>query len=152
MMAAMIARSAWTGLAKTFFWFKLTSNSSLAPSPSRTFIRTLRTGFIERAKDGADEHDDHERLKNVPETITVHFVTKDGVRKTVKAKESERVLYLAHRHGIEMEGACEASLACTTCHCYIEVVFARFAKRIFTFSTFLKEEYSVSRTPCPMEF
>lgn len=30
------------------------------------------------------------------------------------------MLYLAHRHGIEMEGACEASLACTTCHVYVQ--------------------------------
>ncbi len=29
-------------------------------------------------------------------------------------REGERALYLAHRKGIEMEGACEASLACTT--------------------------------------
>lgn len=29
-------------------------------------------------------------------------------------------MYLAHRKGIDMEGACEASLACTTCHCYVE--------------------------------
>ena len=24
------------------------------------------------------------------------------------------------RYGVEMEGACEASLACTTCHCYVD--------------------------------
>ena len=29
-------------------------------------------------------------------------------------------MYLAHRKGIDMEGACEASLACTTCHVYVE--------------------------------
>ncbi|WAR24434.1 ADXH1-like protein, partial [Mya arenaria] len=32
-------------------------------------------------------------------------------------------MYLAHRHGIEMEGACEASLACSTCHTYIHEDF-----------------------------
>jgi ferredoxin-2, mitochondrial len=37
----------------------------------------------------------------------------------VKGKVGDNVLYLAHRHGIEMEGACEASLACTTCHVYV---------------------------------
>jgi len=26
---------------------------------------------------------------------------------------------LAHRHEIDIEGACEASLACTTCHVYV---------------------------------
>ena len=38
----------------------------------------------------------------------------------MKGKDGERALYLAHRYGIDMEGACEASLACTTCHCYVE--------------------------------
>ncbi|KAH9509002.1 Ferredoxin-2, mitochondrial [Bulinus truncatus] len=28
-------------------------------------------------------------------------------------------MYLAHRHNIEIEGACEASLACSTCHVYV---------------------------------
>lgn len=37
----------------------------------------------------------------------------------MKGKVGDNVLYLAHRYGIPMEGACEASLACTTCHLYI---------------------------------
>mgnify|MGYP006365199081 FL=1 len=37
----------------------------------------------------------------------------------MRGKVGDNVLYLAHRHEIEMEGACEASLACTTCHCYV---------------------------------
>ena len=55
-----------------------------------------------------------------PETIKVTFVTKDGERIEVKGREGERALYLAHRKGVDMEGACEASLACTTCHVYVE--------------------------------
>uniref|UniRef100_A0A0R3X473 SET domain-containing protein n=1 Tax=Hydatigena taeniaeformis TaxID=6205 RepID=A0A0R3X473_HYDTA len=30
------------------------------------------------------------------------------------------LMYLAHRHGIDIEGACEASLACSTCHVYVD--------------------------------
>ncbi|KHJ77736.1 2Fe-2S ferredoxin family protein [Oesophagostomum dentatum] len=29
-------------------------------------------------------------------------------------------MYLAHRYGIELEGACEASCACSTCHVYVD--------------------------------
>lgn len=47
------------------------------------------------------------------------FIDKTGKRIPVKGKVGDNVLYLAHRHGIEMEGACEASLACTTCHVYV---------------------------------
>lgn len=42
-----------------------------------------------------------------------------GKRIPVKGKVGDNILYLAHRYGIEMEGACEASLACTTCHVYV---------------------------------
>ncbi len=55
-----------------------------------------------------------------PDTIRVTFITKDGETIDVKGREGERALYLAHRKGIDMEGACEASLACTTCHVYVE--------------------------------
>eukprot|EP01052_Picozoa_sp_SAG31_P027728 SAG31_NODE_2618_length_5366_cov_2.137650_7_plen_152_part_00 len=34
----------------------------------------------------------------------------------VAGKVGDNILYLAHRHHIELEGACEASLACSTCH------------------------------------
>lgn len=55
-----------------------------------------------------------------PDTINVSFITRTGEKIQVKGREGERVLYLAHRKGIDMEGACEASLACTTCHVYVE--------------------------------
>lgn len=30
------------------------------------------------------------------------------------------LLEMAHKHGIDLEGACEASLACSTCHVIVE--------------------------------
>lgn len=47
------------------------------------------------------------------------YIDKDCKRIPIKGKVGDNVLYLAHRHKIEMEGACEASLACTTCHVYV---------------------------------
>lgn len=44
---------------------------------------------------------------------------KNGEKIPVKGKIGDNVLYLAHRYNIPMEGACEASLACTTCHVYV---------------------------------
>lgn len=52
--------------------------------------------------------------------VNITYVDKDGKRTKVQGKVGDNVLYLAHRHGIEMEGACEASLACTTCHVYVQ--------------------------------
>lgn len=37
----------------------------------------------------------------------------------MRGKVGDNVLYLAHRYGVELEGACEASLACSTCHVYV---------------------------------
>ncbi len=53
----------------------------------------------------------------------VTFKNKDGTKRTVKGKVGDNLMYLAHRHGIEMEGACEASLACSTCHVYVNDKF-----------------------------
>ncbi|ALC44987.1 Fdxh [Drosophila busckii] len=58
--------------------------------------------------------------KSPDEIVNITYVDKDGKRFKVQGKVGDNVLYLAHRHGIEMEGACEASLACTTCHVYVQ--------------------------------
>jgi 2Fe-2S ferredoxin len=44
------------------------------------------------------------------------FIAPDGSRKEVEAPEGLSVLEIAHRNKIELEGACEGSLACSTCH------------------------------------
>lgn len=58
--------------------------------------------------------------KSEEEVVNVTYIDKDGISNNVRGKVGDNVLYLAHRHGIDMEGACEASLACTTCHVYVE--------------------------------
>ncbi|XP_052860179.1 adrenodoxin-like protein 1, mitochondrial [Anopheles cruzii] len=57
--------------------------------------------------------------KSEDEIVNITYIDKDGKETPVRGKVGDNVLYLAHRHGIEMEGACEASLACTTCHVYV---------------------------------
>ena len=38
----------------------------------------------------------------------------------VKAKLGEHILEIAHKYDVELEGACDASLACSTCHVILE--------------------------------
>ncbi|XP_076237477.1 adrenodoxin-like protein 1, mitochondrial Ferredoxin 1 isoform X3 [Calliopsis andreniformis] len=57
--------------------------------------------------------------KTEADVVNVTFIDKTGKRIPVRGKVGDNVLYLAHRYGVEMEGACEASLACTTCHIYV---------------------------------
>lgn len=46
--------------------------------------------------------------------------TKTGHRTHVTAKEGDNLLHTAHKHGVDLEGACECSLACSTCHVILE--------------------------------
>jgi 2Fe-2S ferredoxin len=48
------------------------------------------------------------------------FVERDGNRKTVDAPLGLSVLEIAHKHGVDIEGACEGSLACSTCHVIVD--------------------------------
>ena len=48
------------------------------------------------------------------------FVQRDGSHKQVDAPVGLSVLEIAHRNGIEMEGACEGALACSTCHVIVD--------------------------------
>lgn len=79
--------------------------------PRRRLHRSARNAHGEyETKDAASAED----------TVNVTFVDKRNNRLTVKGKAGDNLLYLARRYGVEMEGACEASLACTTCHCYVD--------------------------------
>jgi 2Fe-2S ferredoxin len=48
------------------------------------------------------------------------FIERDGVRREVEAANGLSVLEIAHRHGVDIEGACEGSLACSTCHVIVD--------------------------------
>lgn len=48
------------------------------------------------------------------------FVERDGTRKEVDAPLGLSVLEIAHRHDVDIEGACEGSLACSTCHVIVD--------------------------------
>jgi 2Fe-2S ferredoxin len=48
------------------------------------------------------------------------FIERDGTRREVDAPLGLSVLEIAHKHDIDIEGACEGSLACSTCHVIID--------------------------------
>ena len=50
----------------------------------------------------------------------VTFVDPDGTRHDIDAPAGLSLLEIAHRHGIDLEGACEGSLACSTCHLIVD--------------------------------
>lgn len=49
--------------------------------------------------------------------IKVHFKdSKGNPIKTVEVNEGDNILDIAHEYDIDLEGACEGSVACSTCH------------------------------------
>jgi 2Fe-2S ferredoxin len=48
------------------------------------------------------------------------FIERDGTRREVDAPLGLSVLEIAHQNGVDIEGACEGSLACSTCHVVVE--------------------------------
>ena len=48
------------------------------------------------------------------------FIERDGSRREVEAPLGLSVLEVAHKHAIDIEGACEGSLACSTCHVVVD--------------------------------
>jgi ferredoxin, 2Fe-2S len=48
------------------------------------------------------------------------FIERDGARREVDAPLGLSVLEIAHKHGVDIEGACEGSLACSTCHVIVD--------------------------------
>ena len=48
------------------------------------------------------------------------FILRDGSEKVVEAPLGLSILEVAHRNSIDIEGACEGSLACSTCHVIVD--------------------------------
>lgn len=55
-------------------------------------------------------------IKEVP----ICWITADNKEIVVQGKTGESLLVNAHRNGIDLEGACDGSLACSTCHVILQ--------------------------------
>lgn len=50
----------------------------------------------------------------------VTFIDRDGKPQTVETVAGASLLEVARKHNIDIEGACEGSLACSTCHVIVD--------------------------------
>jgi 2Fe-2S ferredoxin len=48
------------------------------------------------------------------------FIERNGQPREVDAPAGLSVLEVAHKHDVDIEGACEGSLACSTCHVIVD--------------------------------
>lgn len=70
------------------------------------FISKRSHGVLRRPKSGEELH--------------VTFILRDGSQKLLNVAEGDSLLDIAQGHGLEMEGACGGSCACSTCHVIID--------------------------------
>ncbi len=57
------------------------------------------------------------------------FIERNGTKREVEAPLGLSVLEVAHKHDVDIEGACEGSLACSTCHVIVDPAwFSKLAK------------------------
>ncbi|XP_075402990.1 ferredoxin-2, mitochondrial isoform X2 [Tenrec ecaudatus] len=81
------------------------------PAAAREFRATgARPAGEEEAAGGPEQSGD---------VVNVVLIDRAGQRIPVSGRVGDNVLHLAQRHGVDLEGACEASLACSTCHVYV---------------------------------
>ncbi len=59
-------------------------------------------------------------LLNMPK---ITFIDTQGNKKTIDAQTGLSILEIAHQNKIDLEGSCEGSLACSTCHVIVESDF-----------------------------
>ncbi|KAH0488064.1 MAG: hypothetical protein KVP17_003928 [Porospora cf. gigantea B] len=89
----------------------LLSQTKVLPVLSRVWRRE-RQGLLSRRFHG----EWNENAQKVP----VNYLLKDGSQRTVDVPVGTTVLDAAHHYDIDLEGACEASLACSTCHVILD--------------------------------
>nr|CCA19928.1 Ferredoxin putative [Albugo laibachii Nc14] len=53
-------------------------------------------------------------------SVHINFKNPDDTIAQVKAHTGMSILEVAHQNEIELEGACESSMACSTCHVILE--------------------------------
>ena len=77
----------------------------------------------------------------------VIFVEPNGTRREVSAPAGWSLLDVAHDNGIAIEGACEGSMACSTCHLIVDAEwYARLKPPSEEENDMLDLAYGVTRT------
>ncbi|CAN4123158.1 unnamed protein product [Withania somnifera] len=76
-----------------------------------SYTNLLQCPFTQRHEQFCTAAGNEEKQK-----ISVIFVDKDGEENHIKVPVGMSMLEAAHENDIELEGACEGSLACSTCH------------------------------------
>jgi ferredoxin-2, mitochondrial len=74
----------------------------------------------QRSLSGGHEHAHSHGHEDAPKVPVTFVYEKDGKKQTVQGSVGMNLLRVAHANEVDLEGACECSLACSTCHIVLE--------------------------------
>ncbi|KAI3925694.1 hypothetical protein MKW92_045731 [Papaver armeniacum] len=80
--------------------------------PGKAYFKTLKPRPLSTSAADTAQGEGDKQVKK----ISVIIVDKDGEETKIMVPIGMSVLEAAHENDIELEGACEGSLACSTCH------------------------------------
>ena len=92
-------------------------------------FNSLRRQFVRRMIHSSSRCLDHsfeaKPAENPEDVVNITFIDREENKHAIKGKVGDNLMYLAHAYqdklpAIYLEGACEASLACSTCHVIVE--------------------------------
>lgn len=116
-MLRVLTKLRWRAMSQRIAGKSIVASTTALPSAAQQQMTCRWLTLSHRLRHGEYEYQD---AATPDQIVNITYVTKDGKEIPIKGKVGDNVMYLAHRHEIEMEGACEASLACTTCHVYVD--------------------------------
>lgn len=62
-------------------------------------------------------------MTTITDNVKVIFILENDEEKIIEAPLGLSILEVAHQNDIDLEGACEGSLACATCHVIVDEKF-----------------------------
>ncbi|KAL4584448.1 hypothetical protein LXL04_009049 [Taraxacum kok-saghyz] len=99
--------------------FKGLSEAPLTTPSRRSFFPIVQNAYsdsLTRKLFSTTPTDNPQGENKDNQKISVTFFDKDGEEQEIKVPIGMSMLEAAHENDIELEGACEGSLACSTCH------------------------------------
>ncbi|XP_027921750.1 uncharacterized protein LOC114179564 isoform X2 [Vigna unguiculata] len=119
-VGASIAKHLWNCTSLCGVGYVRTGRYRSLPSPfqQHSFTKLYKGSMMERHNflSTMTTNNTTEEGSEEKETISVTFIDKDGEENHIKVPVGMSMLEAAHENDIDLEGACEGSLACSTCH------------------------------------
>jgi len=100
--------------------FNNLNNNNCKATLSSSIFKS-KFNFSEKVNNNKENKENNNDNKEAKKKVNFIFVYANGKKEVhVEAEVGKNVLEIAHKFEVDLEGACDASLACSTCHVILE--------------------------------